>query len=157
MSFDYYNQYQQGIQTPNYSVQQNPYMAQRYTQPYQQMFQPQQPVAKQTNIEYVNGVAGAKALMLMPNSTHLVLDSEGSYFYIKTTDIDGKPFLKRFKYEEVDENGLSVVQRNAEQAKPTPEYATIQEVRDSLQKLEEYFTTELDKIRQTKSSVEAKK
>ena len=157
MSFNYYNQYQQTVPQTNYSVQQPTYMPQQYVQPYQQMFQPQQQAAKQTNIEYVNGVAGAKALMLMPNSTHLVLDSDGAFFYIKTTDMEGKPMLKRFKYEEVDENGISVVQRSQETARATPEYATVQEMKDSLQRLEEYFTTELDKIRQIKSSAEGKK
>ena len=145
---NYYNPYVQSYSVPNYSLQPNAYP--------QQVFQPQpfQQQAKQTNIEYVNGVAGAKGSPLPPNTTKFLLDSEGAFFYIKSTDMEGRPLLKRFRFEEVDENG--VVLQPVQQ--PTIEYATVDEVKQELARLEQMFKSEIDKIKQVKStSSEVKK
>lgn len=78
---------------------------QNFQQPQQQpqnnQMQPQQ-APMQSNIEYVNGIEGAKALILPPNAQKIVLDSDNPFFYIKTTDIQGKPSVRRFKYIDVD-------------------------------------------------------
>ena len=150
---NYYNPYGQGYAVPNYSLQPNAYPQQRFPQ---QQFQPQpfQQQVKQTNIEYVNGVAGAKGSPLPPNTTKFLLDSEGAFFYIKSTDMEGRPLLKRFRFEEVDENG--VVLQPVQQ--PTIEYATVDEVKQELARLEQMFKSEIDKIKQVKStSSEVKK
>lgn len=70
---------------------QNPYMInQRYTQP------------SNNGITWVQGVEGAKAYQLMPNSNIMLLDSENDgVFYIKTSDNVGMCNLRIFKYEEV--------------------------------------------------------
>lgn len=60
----------------------------------QQMFnpyqpnQPQQPQSFQqnTNITFVNGIEGAKAYRVSPNSSVLLMDSGNSKFYVKSTD-----------------------------------------------------------------------
>lgn len=60
----------------------------------QQMFnpyqpnQPQQPQSFQqnTNITFVNGIEGAKAYQVSPNSSVLLMDSDNSKFYVKSTD-----------------------------------------------------------------------
>ena len=79
---------------------------QNFPQPQQQPqnAQPQQPqqVMMQSNIEYVNGIEGAKAFILPPNTQKLLLDSDNPFFYIKTTDLQGKPTVKRFRYIDVD-------------------------------------------------------
>jgi hypothetical protein len=68
--------------------------------------------------------------------------------------MEGRPLLKRFRYEEVDENG--VVLQPVQQ--PTIEYATVDEVKQELARLEQMFKSEIDKIKQVKStSSEVKK
>lgn len=99
---------------------------QSFQQPQQQVpnpqAQPQTPLV-QSNIEYVNGIEGAKALILPPNAQKMLLDSDNPFFYIKTTDMQGKPTVKRFRYVDVD----------AEQAQPKEEtpkvkYATMEQL-----------------------------
>ena len=79
---------------------------QNFPQPQQQpqnaQPQPQQQVPIQSNIEYVNGIEGAKAFILPPNAQKLLLDSDNPFFYIKTTDLQGKPSVRRFKYIDID-------------------------------------------------------
>lgn len=75
----------------NQMFQQNPY--QRYMQP------------TNNGITWVQGVEGAKAYQLMPNSNTVLLDSENEgIFYIKTSDNVGMCNLRIFKYEEITEN-----------------------------------------------------
>lgn len=79
---------------------------QNFPQPQQQpqnvQPQPQQQVPIQSNIEYVNGIEGAKAFILTPNTQKLLLDSDNPFFYIKTTDLQGKPTVRRFRYIDID-------------------------------------------------------
>lgn len=97
---------------------QNQYFPQ-YQQPYQTQVQPpmdrlaqlqaqqyqMQPVP-QTNqgLLWVQGEAGAKSYLLAPNTTVLLMDSEGSRFYLKSTDNAGMPSLRVFEYSEVSQN-----------------------------------------------------
>lgn len=68
---------------------QNPYMN-RMTNPIQ------------TGILWVQGIEGAKAWQLAPNSNVILMDSENDgRFYIKTSDNVGMCNLRIFKYEEV--------------------------------------------------------
>lgn len=59
---------------------------------------PQQQMPPRTNIEYVNGIEGAKAFPLPPNCKALLVDGDSKSFFIKTTDLEGKPTLERFSY-----------------------------------------------------------
>lgn len=78
---------------------------------YPQIAQPQQmmPVAPmqtqttapQSAINWVQGVAGAKAFNLAPNSSALLMDSESDVFYLKTCDASGMPSLRTFRYSEI--------------------------------------------------------
>jgi len=73
----------------NQMFQQNPY--QRY-------------LPTNNGIIWVQGVEGAKAYQLMPNSNTVLLDSENEgLFYIKTSDNVGMCNLRIFHYEEVTE------------------------------------------------------
>lgn len=60
--------------------------------------QQHQQLPPKTNIEYVNGIEGAKAFPLPPNCKALLVDSDSKSFFIKTTDLEGKPTLERFSY-----------------------------------------------------------
>ena len=64
------------------------------------MYQSYQP--RTNGITWVQGVEGAKAYQLMPNSNTILLDSENEgVFYIKTSDNVGMCNLRIFKYEEI--------------------------------------------------------
>lgn len=77
----------------------NPYQTPMYQTPYYQ--QPRQYVQNNT-ITWVQGIEGAKAFQLSPNSTTLLMDSENEgTFYIKISDNVGMCNLRTFKYKEV--------------------------------------------------------
>lgn len=102
------NNFNNGYSMPNYSAPQyvpqaQPmYGAQPQQQP-QQQFQPQYMQKPNSNVEYVNGIEGAKALALPPNHTRLLIDSDSQAFFIKSTDNEGKPTIRIFDY--VERNG----------------------------------------------------
>ena len=108
----YQNPYQMQFMPPypygqtlrnTYGNERDFYSQQMNAQQQQNMYAPQQaPMQMQSNIEYVNGIEGAKAFMLPPNAQKLLLDSDNPFFYIKTTDQQGKPVVKRFKYIDID-------------------------------------------------------
>ncbi len=96
-----------------------------YSQPQPQVQQQnaQQPIQVQSNIEYVNGIEGAKALILPPNAQKMLLDSDNPFFYIKTTDMQGKPTVKRFRYVDVDAE-----QSQPKEETPKVKYATMDQL-----------------------------
>ena len=78
----------------NQMMQQNPYLTQR-ANPY---FQPQ----SNNGITWVQGIEGAKAWQLTPNSNAVLMDSENDgRFYIKISDNVGMCTLRIFRYEEI--------------------------------------------------------
>ena len=53
-------------------------------------------------IRWVQGIEGAKAAQLAPNSNDIFLDSENEgIFYIKVADNVGMCTLRKFRYEEI--------------------------------------------------------
>lgn len=80
--------------------------------------QPQyQPPVVQSNIIWVQGESGGKAFPQGVNCNTILLDSEGDFFYIKSTDMSGMPKLRKFAYKEVTnepENAPSVQQSQSE-------------------------------------------
>ena len=75
------------------------------------------------SIEYVNGVEGAKAYLIPPNSTKLLMDSDGDYFYIKSANPQGQASVRMFKYEEVTQGSARI------KAEETPvRYATFEDL-----------------------------
>lgn len=128
--------YQNAYNAPNFNV--NPYGSPsvRFQPNYAQngfggfgqqpMQQPQQP-----SIEYVNGLEGAKAYLIPPNSTRLLMDSDATYFYIKTSNEVGQANVRAFEYVEVtDKVGQPVKTKK-------PEYATKQDVEDLKKQIED--------------------
>ncbi len=97
------NQYTNPYQSfsPNAYSQSNPYS------PYygQQMAQPQQqapvtPVQPTTSIIQVNGVDGAKAYQMSPNSSVALFDMTGDRFFVKAADAAGFSTIKTFSFNE---------------------------------------------------------
>ena len=121
-SYPYYGNYNQFYQPP---LQDN--LAQMRNNQYMQIpqMQPMQQTQNQQSsngIIWVQGEEGAKAYMVAPGNSVLLMDSENSAFYIKSTDNSGMPMpLRIFDY----------VERNAKQQmqniKPNVEYVTRQE------------------------------
>ena len=105
----------------------------------QAQYQQQQPQVPQTNqgILWVQGEAGAKSYLVAPNTSVLLMDSENSQFYIKTTDQAGMPTLRTFVYQEVTE-----APQNAQKQPETnldDKYVTRQEYNDLRGKYEELY------------------
>ena len=64
--------------------------------------QPNPYVQKNNGINWVQGIEGAKAYQLSPNSNAILMDSENDgKFYIKVSDNVGMCTLRTFRYREV--------------------------------------------------------
>jgi len=72
-----------------------------YINGYAQQIQTQAQQTQNNGITWVQGESGAKAFSLPPNSNILLMDSESSKFYIKTTDNVGMASMKSFNFNEV--------------------------------------------------------
>lgn len=110
-------------------------LAQMQTQ-YQSPTQPQVPQTNQ-GILWVQGEAGAKSYLVAPNTSVLLMDSENSQFYIKTTDQAGMPTLRTFVYQEVT-GAPQDAQKQAEK-NLDDKYVTRQEYNDLRGKYEELY------------------
>lgn len=102
MAYQYYPSYQ----SPYYPPPVPDHLAQlRGQQPFQAPMQGQ-PVPPQGNtagngIIWVQGEEGAKGYLVAPGENRLLMDSENSTFYIKSTDASGMPMpLRVFDYTE---------------------------------------------------------
>lgn len=76
-----------------------------YNPYYQPMTFPERPsapaLAQSSPINWVQGIEGAKAFPVAPGNTVLLMDSDGSCFYIKSADNCGMPMpLRTFDYKE---------------------------------------------------------
>lgn len=93
--------------TPQIYYPQSAYAPQyNYQQP--QMMTPTQPPAPQPPAQtsnqgliWVSGEVGAKSYLMTPNATVMLMDSDDSFFYLKSTDSSGMPTLRKFSYQEV--------------------------------------------------------
>lgn len=55
----------------------------------------------QSNLNWVQGEAAARAWLVAPNNTILLMDSESKRFYIKSADAAGMPSMRIFEYTEI--------------------------------------------------------
>ena len=92
--------------------------------PYPQMYQ--RPIMN-NGITWVQGIEGAKAYQLSPNSNAILMDSENEgRFYIKVSDNVGMCNLRIFKYSEITQDNKSVDMSN---------YVTRQELEETLRSI----------------------
>lgn len=126
----------------------NPYQYPMANQPMQTP-QPQvntQPTQNQGLI-WVSGEIGAKSYLVAPNSTVMLMDSEQSRFFIKSTDSAGMPTIRTYEYKEYIP---SVPQPPiVEQKNLNEQFVTRQEYEELLAKIED-----LQKPKTTKKKVE---
>ena len=88
------NYYPMGQQMPSA-------MPDQLTQLRQAAYPQQQPAQQSSPIIWVQGEEGAKAYMVAAGNSVLLMDSENSAFYIKSTDASGMPLpLRVFDYKE---------------------------------------------------------
>ena len=65
------------------------------------------------NINWVQGLEGAKAYQIYPNSSVILMDSENdNTMYIKTSDHVGISKIRTFKYEEVQQKEKEYITRD---------------------------------------------
>lgn len=116
-------------------------LAQLQAQQYQ-MSQPtmQQPPQTNQGLLWVQGEAGAKSYLVAPNTTVLLMDSEGSRFYLKSTDNAGMPSLRVFEYSEVAQNSPQATQ--SAQTNLDDKYVT----REEYNRLQAQYADILDKL-----------
>lgn len=66
------------------------------------MYSPPMPTRPDpSGINWVQGEAGAKAWIVTPGATVLLMDSEMMRFYLKSADPNGVPSMRTFEYTEV--------------------------------------------------------
>ena len=83
-------------------------------------------------ITWVQGIEGAKAYQLAPNSNVVLLDSEQNRMYIKTSDNIGMCSLRIFDFSEVTNNNPT----NNAIAQDMSDYVTHKELTEILKKLQ---------------------
>lgn len=81
------------------------YLSQLRAQQQPAPVQMQQQQNTNAGLIWVQGEAGAKSYPAAPGQTVMLMDSEGSFFYLKTADASGMPLpLRVFRFEEITEN-----------------------------------------------------
>lgn len=109
---------------------QNPYYPAPVPDNLAQLRQPAQQTAPQSGVIWVQGEEAAKAYMVAAGNSVLLMDSEASTFYLKSTDQSGMPQpLRVFDYTER-------TQKQATALPQTQEYVTRQEFDALAAKLE---------------------
>lgn len=120
------NPYQPGYMPSYYQMgQQMPSAMPDQLAQLRQAAYPQQTAQQSSPIIWVQGEEGAKAYMVAAGNSVLLMDSENSTFYIKSTDASGMPQpLRVFDYSE-----RTTSQKQPAQTMQTPkeEYVTRQE------------------------------
>ena len=113
----------------------NNYFPMSYQPMYQQpmQIQPQpQPQTQGNSINWVQGEAAARSFAVAPGQSVLLLDSDASVFYIKSSDASGMPLpLRIFDYTERTHQNVSQPQIQNTQ----PEYITREEFEKRISEL----------------------
>lgn len=109
-----------------------------------QFAQPAPPPQANQGLLWVQGETGAKSYLMAPNTTVLLMDSEGSRFYLKSTDNAGMPSLRTFEYTEIVQSAPQAPQTIPEDL--DSKYVTRQEY-DALQAKYAEIMDKLDSFR----------
>ena len=126
-----------------------------YNQPYSTFnpVYPPRPVAVNT-INWVQGIEGAKAHQLAPNSRTVLLDSEQNRMYIKTCDDIGMCSLRIFDFTEVTDT--SQLTKNVVAQQDMSEYVTHKELEDAIAKISGGNTDEFISVNESKPKPKSK-
>lgn len=106
------------------------------------------PQPQSNGIVWVQGESAAKSFPVAPNTTVMLLDSEASVFYLKTSDASGMPLpLRVFNYKERTQNG-SNLPTNAPQgglAVDLSNYVTYDQLNEILENMAQNGTQKKEK------------
>lgn len=105
-----------------------------------------QPQQINQGLLWVQGEAGAKSYLVAPNSTVLLMDSEASRFYLKSTDGAGMPSLRIFEYKEVLNTHPNALQGQYDNEKEMDNKYVTREEYDVLKRQYEAIMERLDSI-----------
>jgi len=139
--------YQPPYQMPGYYSQP---MQDQLSQLRQNQYQQPQQSGNGNAIIWVQGEAAARAYMVAAGNTVLLMDSDSSTFYMKSTDASGMPQpLRIFDYKEriADQKAAPI----ASQAPTSVEYVTREEFNALAAKFEEIEAKESDSGKKSKS------
>jgi hypothetical protein len=79
-----------------------------------QMTAPVQQTAQNSQgLIWVQGEVGAKSYLMTPNSTVMLMDSEGDRFYIKSTDGAGMPTIQTYEYKACTNDQFKTAQNDS--------------------------------------------
>lgn len=110
------------------------------------------PAAPNSGIIWVQGEEGAKAYMVAPGNTVLLMDSDGTSFYLKSADNSGMPLpLRVFDYTERVTTPRAPVEATIT---PAEEYATRKEL-SALESRADALAAELEALKSKKPSKKA--
>lgn len=86
------------------------------------------------SMSYVNGLEGAKAFVMPPNSETWLIDSEGGFMYHKSTDYVGKAVIKPYSINEVNEDYVYAFKKgepnNKTETAPSVEYVMLSDYKE---------------------------
>ena len=136
----------------------------QFAQPYQPMQQPTQPITPPTtptptpqmsnDMIWVQGLAGAKAYLVAPNTTVTLWDSENPVIYLKSCDVNGMPSMKILDITERTETPSKSPSNEVEQ--PNKEFALADDLKgihkelthkyEELEELCEVLKEKVDKL-----------
>jgi hypothetical protein len=136
----------------------------QFAQPYQPMQQPTQPITPPTtptptvqmsnDMIWVQGLAGAKAYLVAPNTTVTLWDSESETIYLKSCDSNGMPSMKILDIKERIETPSKSPSNEVKQ--PTKEFALADDLKgihkelthkyEELEELCEVLKEKVDKL-----------
>lgn len=105
-----------------------------------QQYQTTNPPQTNQGLLWVQGEAGAKSYLVAPNTTVLLMDSENSRFFLKSTDGAGMPSLRTFEYTEVPQNAPQAQQND--KTNLDDKYVT----REEYNRLQAQYAEILDKL-----------
>lgn len=100
------------------------------------------------SINWVQGEAGAKAWLVNPGTSVLLMDSETQRFYIKTSDTAGMPTMRVFEYKEITGMPVQETTQNSDSFVTRKEF---EELRRKLDELSEPVTISPMEARRAKS------
>lgn len=133
----------------------------QFAQPYQPpMQQPTQPITPPTtptqtpqmsnDMIWVQGLAGAKAYLVAPNTTVTLWDSESQTIYLKSCDSNGVPSMKILDIKERIETPSKSPSNEFEQ--PTKDFA----LADDLKGIQKEFTHKYEELEELYRELKAK-
>jgi len=131
------------------------YMPAPMTNPYYPINSSFQVQNQQQNVStpimsWVQGINGAKAYPLSPNSRAFLFDSEKDTFYVKTTDNSGMPQpIREFEYVEITPETTESIAKEID----TSNFATKDDLKEILSKLDEIKDFRNERKNNGKSSI----